>query len=79
MFSAWLQPVLHEKDIDYDVYGSYIVSILEDEEDDCHVKKESINEILQSSMVSILCLLTDIHNLFYSSVKRGVLFSSCFP
>jgi len=50
MFSAWLQPVLLDKDIDYDVYGSYIVSILEEEEDDCDVKKESINEILQSSM-----------------------------
>lgn len=50
MFSTWLQPVLLDKDIDYDVYGSYIVSILEEEDDDCDVKKESINEILQSSM-----------------------------
>lgn len=52
MFTAWLQPVLLEKDIDYDVYGSYIISILSDEDggDDTEMKKESINEILQSFM-----------------------------
>lgn len=52
MFTTWLQPVLLEKDIDYDVYGSYIISILSDEDggDDAEMKKESINEILQSFM-----------------------------
>ena len=50
-FDAWLQPVLLDKDIDYDVYGSYIVSILSDEGDD-DSKKEAIAEILQSFMVS---------------------------
>jgi len=48
-FDAWLQPILLEKDIDFDIYGSYIVSILCDE-GDMEMKKESIAEILQSFM-----------------------------
>jgi hypothetical protein len=48
-FDAWFQPVCLDKDIDYDVYGSYIVSILS-EEGDVDSKKEAISEILQSFM-----------------------------
>jgi len=60
MFSAWLQPVLLEKDIDYDVYGSYIVSILSEEDDaDAEMKKESLNEILQSFMEEDCTSLSD--------------------
>ena len=51
-FDDWLCKKLTSLDIDNNVYGAYIVGILEENEEE-PMKKEALTEILESVVVSI--------------------------
>uniref|UniRef100_H2YX99 Coiled-coil domain-containing protein 43 n=1 Tax=Ciona savignyi TaxID=51511 RepID=H2YX99_CIOSA len=64
-FEAWLCKKLTSLDIDNEVYGSYITSIL-DEDDDQQTKKETLEEILETITENNVALCKDVIEMYQS-------------
>lgn len=70
-FLKWLNNKLRELKTDENVYGSYMIGILEGDEP-IEEKKEALSEILSQIIVRIFIQKTDVVFVFILCDQRGI-------